>query len=205
MNEDVCLVSFKRFIGNSEQVYPTITIGIVNPILQKKLDSLWKSQYNTSSYKRYIEGYYFDDDLEGIHYDDVTVSINYCLIAYHILQLNQGLISYDKMEGIGQSNWMGPYVRLRNHRIKCFSFDILFNEHANIHGLAITLHPNMFTNGTRPPKLPQAGDLELETRGVTFSLHLKWQLLMSYATIKASWNKRKPNVSKAYIVVFAVK
>ena len=49
-NEDVCLVSFKRFNDSADQVYPTTTLCISNPIQKEKLEMISKAIYNTPSY-----------------------------------------------------------------------------------------------------------------------------------------------------------
>ena len=46
-NEYVCLVSFKKFNDNADQVSPTTTLCISTPIQKEKLEMSSKGLYNT--------------------------------------------------------------------------------------------------------------------------------------------------------------
>ena len=84
-NEDVCLVSFKRFNENADQGYPTITVRIINPIQQKKLNRVGKGNYNTSLFARHLQGDTVDEELKNVKYDEVTVDLNEYLLDYKVL------------------------------------------------------------------------------------------------------------------------
>jgi hypothetical protein len=199
LNEDICLVSFKRFNQNSEQVYPTITLCFTSPIQEEKIHNLSNGQHNVLSYKRYLQGYFRDDQLNSIDYDDVTMDLEEYMLGYQVMLLNQKSISYDKMREHGQDDWMGPYVGLRSHRFKCFSFDIPFNLNQQIQSISIRLKPNLFTNETRPREL----DWESEKmRSLMFALHLNGQVSLSFPNMKSSWRKRHPNAPKNYMMNF---
>jgi len=84
-NEKVCLVSFKRFNDNSDQVYPTITLCISNPIMKGKLETLSNGLYNTSSFTKLLQNNYMSGSISEIRYDDVSVDINEYLVNYKVL------------------------------------------------------------------------------------------------------------------------
>ena len=199
-NEDVCLVSFKRFNDDSDQVYPTITICTINPFETKKLTKILNGDYNTSYVIRAMQGYIIDENLSNTKYDDVTVDLNEYLLNYNILFPHQPAIPYDKMSSIGQNGWTGPYVSFRKEEVKCFSFDIPFNKQANIHGVAITLNSSLFENETRPFEWP----LDPNNRGIAFALHMKSQMLLSYSTMRYIWQKRSQDDPKHYSMEFSV-
>jgi hypothetical protein len=199
-NEDVCLVSFKRFNENADQVYPTITLCINNPIQQKKLKRVGKGNYNTSTFKGYLEGYYVDEELKNVDYEEVTVDLNEYLMDYKVRMPNQYPVSYKQMSSVGQIGWKEPYTSFRRPDVKCFSFDIPYNHKANIQGVSIMLNSSIFSNETRPDEW----QYDLELPGIAFAMHLKSQMLLSYSTMRFSWDKRSPDDSKYYRMEFAV-
>ena len=104
------------------------------------------------------------------------------------------------MYGIGQKGWKGPYISFRKEEVKCFSFDIPYNQNSNIRGISITLNETIFLNETRPHEWPW----DPNTPGISFAMHLKSQLLLSYSTMKNRWNKRDVNSPTHYEMEFAV-
>ena len=148
-NEDVCLVSFKRFYDNADQVHPTTTICISNPIQKEKLEMIIKGLCNPSSYTRQLQGQYMDEIVSDIGYDEVTVDINQHLVDYKVLfsDISSTIpseVSYKDMEAFGQNGWNGPYTSFRKEDVKCFSFDIPFNRKANVLGVTISRNSSFF-------------------------------------------------------------
>ena len=200
-NEDVCLVSFKRFNENADQVYPTVTICISNPIQQKKLKSVGKGNYNASSFTQHLQGHYVDEELNNVDYDEVTVDLNEYLMDYKVSIPNHWPVSYKNMSTLGQNGWEGPYTSFRSKDVKCFSFDIPYNHKATVQSVSIMVNSSIFRNKTRPEDLWQ---IIPDTPGIAFAMHLKSQMLLSYSTMKVSWDKRGPDHPKHYIMEFSV-
>ena len=96
--------------------------------------------------------------------------------------------------------WKGPYVSLRAPQTKCFSFDIPYKLNKNIQSIAITLHPSLFNNDTRPDII----NLGTNTRGIALSMHMKSQLMLSYANMQTTWTHRGPGASKFYGMTFSL-
>ena len=126
-NEDVCLVSFKRFNDNADQVYSTTTLCISNPIQKDKLEMISKGLYNTSSYTKQLQGQYMDEIISDIGYHEVTVDINEHLVDYKVLfpDISSTIPSevfYKDVEAFGQNGWNGPYTSFRKEDENAFRF-----------------------------------------------------------------------------------
>lgn len=204
-NEDVCLVSFKRFNDNADQIYPTTTLCISNPIQKEKLEIISKGLYNTSSYTKQLQGHYMGEIISDIGYDEVTVDINEHLVDYKVLfpDISRTIpseVSYKDMASFGQNGWNGPYTSFRKEDIKCFSFDIPFNRKANILGVTISLNSSIFHNDTRPDEF----FYDTETPGISLLMHMKSQMMLSFSTMKTQWNTRNAGSPKHYKMQFEV-
>ena len=85
LNEDVSLVGFQKFQAHHENLYPMLTICIINPILNKKLKE-YKANLNTSSYQSFLKGDIWDPALNDIDYNNVTIDlVDYFLYLRRIL------------------------------------------------------------------------------------------------------------------------
>ena len=198
LNEDICRISFKRFNGGPEQVYPTISICIFNPIFEYALNKF----VNISNPRKLLHEWYLQEvllgtELRNVTFDDITLDINQYLLDYDVLLLNQNRVSYKTIKDV---EWKGPYVSLRDPQTKCFSFDIPYKLDKNIQGIAITLRPSLFNNDTRPDII----NLRTDTRGIALSMHMKSQLILSYANMQTTWTHRGPGASKFYGMTFAL-
>ena len=198
LNEDICRISFKRFNGGPEQVYPTTSICIFNPILEYALNKF----VNISNPKKLLHELYLQEvllgtELRNVTFDDITLDINQYLLDYEVLLLNQNWVSYRDINNV---EWKGPYVSLRAPQTKCFSFDIPYKLNKNIQSIAITLHPSIFNNDTRPNII----NLGTNTRGIALSMHMKSQLMLSYANMQTTWTHRGPGASKFYGMTFSL-
>ena len=200
-NEDVCLVSFKRFNGNPDQIYPTSTICIINPVQQEKLEKFANGTYNISSYTMHLNGELNNEELQKISYDDVTVDLNDYLLSYKVIYPDK-LVPYQEMrkKPYLQDGWKGPYVSFRKEEVKCFSFDIPFNHNTNVEGVVINLNSTIFRDRTRPNEWP----LQIDIPGLSFSIHLRSQMILSYSTMARTWQERSINSSKDYTMEFDV-
>ena len=198
-NEDVCLVSFKRFNYHPDQIYPTITICIINPIQQEKLDKFGKGSYNISSYTMHLKGEVSNKELPKISYDEATMDLNDYLLSYKVMFTDK-LVPYQEMDKFGQDGWKGPYVSFRKEEAKCFSFDIPYNNEKNIYGVVINLNSTIFRDRTRPSEWP----FQIDIPAISFSIHLKSQMLLAYSTMRTNWDKRDINSSKDYTMEFDV-
>lgn len=198
-NEDVCLVSFKRFNDNPDQIYPTTTICIINPIQKEKIEKFGNGSDDVTSFNKHLKGELEHKELGNISYDDATVDLNDYLLSYKVM-LPEKLVPYQEMDKNGQNGWKGPYVSFRKEEVKCFSFDIPYNHKANIYGIIINLKSSIFRNGTRPSEWP----VQIDIPGIAFAIHLKSQMLLSYSTMKTNWDSLGPDSSKDYTMEFDV-
>ena len=198
LNEDICRISFKRFNGGPEQVYPTTSICIFNPILEDAHNKfVGISNPKKLLHEQYLQEVLVGTELRNVTFDDITLDINQYLLDYDVLLLNQNWVSYEDIKDV---EWKGPYVSLRAPQTKCFSFDIPYKLNKNIQSIAITLHPSLFNNDTRPDII----NLGTNTRGIALSMHMKSQLMLSYANMQTTWTHRGPGASKFYGMTFSL-
>ena len=79
LDEDVARIEFAEFNSNENHIYPTVTMCIPNPLLEKKLVT-YGDGINVSSYTDFVGGYLWDERMLYIDYDDVSIYIaNYLL------------------------------------------------------------------------------------------------------------------------------
>ena len=101
LNEDICRISFKRFNGGPEQVYPTISICIFNPILEHELNRFVTiSTPKQLLHERYLQEVLLGTELRNVTFDEITLDINQNLLDYDILLLNQSQGSYKDIKDV---------------------------------------------------------------------------------------------------------
>ena len=107
LNEDICRISFKRFNGGPEQVYPTISVCIFNPILEDALNKFVNiSNPKPLLHERYLQDVLLGTELRNVTFDDITLDINQYLLDYDILLLNENRVSYKDVKDV---EWKCPY------------------------------------------------------------------------------------------------
>ena len=84
-DDDVSKTHHKNFhYGNSDSIYPSITICITNPFLEDELRK-YGNDINISSYVNFLQGNYWNDRMLDVHYDNVTVPLEDSLIFIWLL------------------------------------------------------------------------------------------------------------------------
>ena len=82
LDEDVARVEFVEFNSNEKHIYPTVTLCMPKPLLEKKLVTYGEG-INVSSYTDFLGGDLWDERMASIDYDDVSIDIdNYLLGKY---------------------------------------------------------------------------------------------------------------------------
>ena len=150
LNEDVSLVGFQKFQANYENLYPMLTICIINPILNKKLKEYGMNS-NTSSYQSFLKGDIWDPALNDIDYNNVTIDLVDYFLYYEVVYMNltYSKITYDELNNAKQhSFWRPPYVSIKDYWKKCCSVDIPYLKNKRIRSLKINLKKELFMNRT---------------------------------------------------------
>ena len=84
-NEDMCEVSFKRFLEESDYLYPDLTMMIPNQLNETKLKTIFGKEMNSSYFLGLLDGSYWDDRALDIELSDVSRSLDDYMISHCIL------------------------------------------------------------------------------------------------------------------------
>ena len=107
---------------------PALAMCFMNPFLNNKLPS-GDPNINSSIYLKYIQGEYYDDQLAGIDYDDVTLNLNdYFLFAEVKLRNDSDHIKrklYPTHKIVFDGIYYGKFS-------KCFAANLIKSELSNI-------------------------------------------------------------------------
>ena len=207
-DEDAPQTEYQKFHHNSEDdLYPSISFCIINPFIEAKLKE-YGENINVSSYSFFLQGLHWDDRMQDISYDNVTVSVEDSLLGITIEHHDQTFKVYDhKTERKHPPTWLPKFhVSFRSGIRKCFTFDVPYLEKKLIWYIAIDIANTMFPKGVRPlidirnvfnGSDPSKGD------GFLVYFHYPGQRFTSYYTVKYEWG-RGTNTSIPYYMEFYV-
>ena len=69
-NEDMCEVSFKRFLEDNDRVYPDLTVWMPIQINETKLKEVLDSKWTTAVFENILYGNHWDDRILDIQLSD---------------------------------------------------------------------------------------------------------------------------------------
>ena len=72
LDEDLCIVDYKKYYAEERGVFPVLSFCINNPISRKKLERV-NPNINVSSYLNYLKGQAFDSNMLDIEYSSVII------------------------------------------------------------------------------------------------------------------------------------
>lgn len=202
LDKDVSLVTFQTFNDHPDHVYPSFTLGILNPFLASKLYP-YGAGINDVSYRSFLTGRHeWDGRMANINYDRVTTDLNKHFLIYK----EEGR----KFETKKLKNFVDNpterdevYVSLRSPLIKCFTKDFLFVKKGRINSFRMWINSDVFPSGKRPEKKT---DLEhLDFGGLYIYMHYPKQLMRKLARHLLQPSERKSNSSKYYGMKITVK
>ena len=73
LDEDLTVTTYRKFYEREDDVYPTVSICLVNPFLKRRLA---ENGVNQSLYLKFLKGEYFSEDLLKIDYIKVSIDIS---------------------------------------------------------------------------------------------------------------------------------
>ena len=93
LDDDLCVVDYKKYLDDESDTFPTLSICLENSILESKL---WEQnpQINASSYLKFLKGEYYDADMIKVDYRNVTLDINKFIDIEYISYRNGSYFSY---------------------------------------------------------------------------------------------------------------
>ena len=197
-DEDVCLVDFKEFHTEPEDVYPTISIIIFNPFYhgRKSIDA--------ASYMQFLEGKTdWNHDFGSIDYDEVSINLSDHLIDYRVWYDDEFFAMIDSHYSIDENkNFKHPTNSLQLGGMKTFAFDTDYKPGKHVQAVEIVLNTTVFGDDElRPPQMDTSN--AFRAFGVAFTY--PGQGMKTYSNVKYTWPLRKSDSAKYYTMVFSIK
>ena len=184
LNEDTTVVQVTRFLSSMDAIYPSLSFCVLPPFLEEKFDIYEDEKINMSSYRKFLEGEFWDERMLSIEYDNVTVSLEENLIKsmYKTHSKNFGVM-----------DWKAEYfVSFRSPQRKCFTIKAPFPDEGLLHHSWLKIKKEIFPVGKR------ADDKKLYTY-----IHYPGQRFTGYYTWKSHFDPRH-NQTKNYKIVFKI-
>ena len=73
-NDDLSEVSFKKFQGSDENMYPQVHVCFVNQFSENELKNI-NSEFNSSSYSSFLQGNIWDDRMVDLDIEKITTKL----------------------------------------------------------------------------------------------------------------------------------
>ena len=186
-------VHFQRFQIRNTSTYPTISMCFSLPFMNNRLLEHEKS-LTPLEYSNFVLGKTnYNKTLAEIPFEIVTLQLDDFLLSAKVWSKNIDL--KDEVLSIVSSVttiYSSVYVW---RFLKCFSFNIPYDEGTIINKLLILMDRSIFPNSTRPM---DGWDKYL---GITMYYHLPNQFMKSYPTRKVMWPKE---TLKSYQIIIYV-
>ena len=192
LDKDVTHVEYKRFHGEPDAVYPSITLCYYKPFIRDKIDGLG-GDVTLYSYKDFLSGNDYrswNSSFSDIDYDNVSINFLDYLKYVEINLLNNDnliwnvenntqLVDNHDTIWLNYSKVKPPqiYVSARLHNKKCFTLNIPFVENKRIYSVEMSVDKDIFPNGII---LPEREDFFI-------TMHYPFQVTRSYVLSRVSW------------------
>ena len=178
-NRNALHIQERRFQSQNSSVYPTVSLCFSSPFKTNLLESYGKN-FTPQLYSNFLMGKSeYSESLASIPFNNVTLQLEDFLFSARISTKNIGTDEEEKSVTSSIST-LNLNVYLWRF-LKCFSFNIPYEEHIIINRLLIILKRNLFPNKTRPM------DGWKNHLGMSVFYHLPNQLLNSFQTRKIMW------------------
>ena len=207
-DHDTTSVDLLLYNDNSNNLYPSISLLIINPFIEEKLNGYGEG-ITANTYSKFLAGDYWDERMLYIDYDNVTVDLNDYFIGYEMLSDNFSVISIDNFTDNPATSygWKKPYKNFRSYGWQTFAVDPPSNTYGGVTKFLvqtwIKIRTDLFENSLRQnlyqynPDHPNFGGFEVW-------FHYPKQLLESWhlGMGKWFWPHRDGNSSINYVMVF---
>ena len=129
-NGDLCVIDFQKFNNDKERIYPSISICLNNPFIEKRLAQYGKD-FTIPNYRSFLKGEFWDSRMLDIDYDNVTVPMIDNLLEYGVQYPNWTWFWYKK-NSLYYETASKPYISYRNSDDKCFAINIDYQKDREI-------------------------------------------------------------------------
>ena len=204
LNEDLSVVTYRKFYEREDDMYPTVSLCLENPFLKQRFA---EHGVDPTLYLEFLKGEYFSEDFLKIDYRNVTIDISDFIKGYKMWFRNGSNIGVNFDSGVNMKekrmlthvsyngfadSWDNSGTRTILRFRKCFALN--FPKVQNLLIFRVLLSNNMFINtlGERPTFLQFKA-----------AYHLPQQYLLHGENEKWDWPYRAANES--YMARFHVR
>ena len=186
LDEDISVITYRKFYEREDDVYPTASICLENPFLKQRL-----AEYgvNQSLYLKYLRGEYFSENMLRIPYKNVTIDISNYIKGYILLHGNGSAkyVKFDSGSYVGEKRILthvsyNGFSTITKGFNKCFALEIPRVKHLQV--FRILLSNRLFPNGLRPTYAK-----------LSVFYHFPRQFLLAGRNVRWTWPYRAANES----------
>ena len=194
LDENISVITYRKFYEREDDVYPTISMCLINPFLKQRLADY---RVNQSSYLEYLKGEYFSEDMLKVNYNNVTIDIKDSIKGYKMYFRNgsdfevkfEPETNVKEKQKLAHVSYNGFYWSWGFK--KCFSLDIPRIQGLQIFRILLSNNIYQTTHGKRPTYI-----------GFTAVYHMPHQFLLSQENMKWTWPYR--GVHESYKTRFLI-
>lgn len=187
LNDDLCVVDYKKFYEDPTNHYPMLSLCFENPFSSNKLN-LISPEINETTYLQFLRGEYFSPEMLEIDYENVTIDIAEYVKKYFVYWRDGSMevFKFQKQYNLFETTFSGF---LLTSFLKCYGLKI--PPDGDTQQFGVQLKNEIFPNSIRPTS-------------VAFSviLHYPNQLLRSLGSMHFMWPEIKSN--NTYETIFRV-
>ena len=169
-NEDSVKVDLKTFDIPEEQ-YPMISFCLGDPFIESALKR-YNETLTGEMYAHFLSGKSFSNELNDIHFHDVTLNLADFYLGSHVKFRNGS--QFHQFYDIPQVTYSAFHL---GALMKCFG---LRSKFTNIGLLAFSFNLSVYPDGIRPSSRPS----------VLVAIHLPNQISLAGSSTKSSWPKQ---------------
>ena len=188
LDEDVCLVDYKKYYDKPDHGYPLLTFCLRNPFSEEKL-RLEDSEIDPQSYASFLLGKNYSPNMLKVRYSNVLLDPLKYVTRYWV-EWRNGSFEYILVSKENSKVFIPTFSGSWDDKLyNCYALEIPHN--AEIGAFGVEISNNIFSGGVRTE------DLAFITM-----LHAKNQLLIS-KTLKYMYPRREPN--DTYVLRYKLK
>ena len=189
MDEDICLVDYKKYYDTPDHSFPVLSFCLKNPFSDEKLRSEY-SEATPISYGKFLLGKNYSASMLGVNYSNVVLDAWKYANRYFI-EWRNGTSNYISISNETNRMLVSSFAGSWDYQFyQCYSLHIPRNK--DINSLAIEINSNIFPGRVRTNKF-----------SFITMIHTKNQLLLSGTSLKYKYPRREPNDS--YVLRYKIK
>ena len=182
-NEDLTMVNIVKYHSSEDRLYPSFTMCIYPPFLEKKFERFQREDINMSSYIKFLDGEIWDERMLAIDYDNVTISFSDNLLDSKYYTKNREDRDWNPVH----------HVSYRFPWVKCFTIDAPLIDNEVLTRLEMHISNDIFPNKKRS-----------HVNKLFTYFHYPGQLFSGIHTYQYYSDPRE-NMTKSYKMWFSIK